>query len=49
MKEAIQQKKVGYKKICKTQSEENKVKYKKIKNRTKKAVANSMRKETEKS
>ena len=48
MKEEIQQKKVAYKKMCKNQSEENKAKYKNIKNRTKKVVANSMRKEAEK-
>ena len=48
MKEAIQQKKVAYNKMCKNQSEENKAKYKNIKNRTKKVVANAMRKEAEK-
>ena len=48
MREAIQQKKVAYKKMCKNRSEENKAKYKNIKNRTKKVVANSMRKESEK-
>ena len=48
MKETIQQKKVAYKKICKSRLEENKVKYKNIKNSTKKMVANSMRKEAEK-
>ena len=48
MKEALQQKKVAYKKMCKNRSEENKAKYKNIKNRTKKVVANSMRKEVEK-
>ena len=41
MKEAIQQKKVAHKKMCKNRSEENKAKYKNIKNRTKKVVANS--------
>ena len=43
MKEAIQQKKVAYKKMCKNRSKEIKAKY-----RTKKVVANSMRKEAEK-
>ena len=42
VKEAIQQKKVAYKKMCKNRSEENKAKYKYIKNQTKKVVANSM-------
>ena len=46
VKEAIQQKKVAYKEMRKNRSEENKVKYN-IKNRTKKIVANSMRKEAE--
>ena len=46
VKEAIQHKKVAYK-MCKNRSEENKAKYN-IKNQTKKAVANSMRKEAEK-
>ena len=48
MKQAIQQKKVAYKKMCKNRSEKNKAKYKTIKNRTKKVVANAMRKENEK-
>ena len=48
MKEAVQQKKVAYKKIGKNRSDENKAKYKNIKNRTKKVVANSMWKEAEK-
>ena len=48
MKEAIQQKKVAYAKMCKNQLEKNKAKYKNTKNRTKKMVANSMRKEAEK-
>ena len=48
MKEAKQQKKVAHKKISKNRLEENKTKYKYIKNRTKKVVANSMRKEMEK-
>ena len=34
--------------MCKNRSEENKANYKNIKNRTKKVVANSMRKEAEK-
>ena len=34
--------------MCKNQSKKNKAKYKNIKNRTKKVVANSMRKEAEK-
>ena len=48
MKEAKQQKKVAYKKLCKIRSEENKAKYKNTKRRTKKVVAKSMRKEAEK-
>ena len=48
MKEAIQQKKVVYKKMCENRLKEDKAEYKNIKNRTKKAVANSMRKEAEK-
>ena len=48
VREAIQQKKVAYKKMCKSRSQENKARYKNIKNRTKKVVANSMRKEDEK-
>ena len=44
VKETIKQKKVAYKKMCKNRWEENKVKYKNIKNRTMKVVANSMRK-----
>ena len=47
MNEAIQQKKVAYKKKCKNQSEESKARYKNIKNHTKKVVVNSMRKEAE--
>ena len=47
VKKAMQQKKVAYKKMCKTRSEGNKAKYKWIKNPTKKVVANSMRKEAE--
>ena len=34
--------------MCQNRSEENKAKYKNIKNRTKKGVANSMRKKAEK-
>ena len=34
--------------MCKNQSKENKARYQNIKNRTKKMVANSMRKEAEK-
>ena len=48
VKEAIQQKKAACKKMCKNRSEENKAKYKTIRNRTKKVVADSMRKEAEK-
>ena len=48
MKEATQYKKVAYKKMSKNRSEENKAKYRNIKNRTKKVVANSMRKGAEK-
>ena len=47
VKEAIQQKKVAYKKMCKNPWKENKAKYKYIKNRTKKVVANPMRKGAE--
>ena len=46
--EAMQQRKVAYRKMCKNRSEENKARYKNIKNRIKKVVANSMRKEAEK-
>ena len=45
VKEAIQQKKMAYEKMCKNRFEENKARYKNIKNQTKKVVANSMRKE----
>ena len=45
MKEAIHQKKVAYKKICENRSENDMAGYKNIKNRTKKVVTNSMRKE----
>ena len=48
VREAIQQNKVAYKKMSKNRSEENKAKYKNIKNQTKKVVVNSMRKEAEK-
>ena len=48
VKKAIQQNKVAYKKMCKNRLEENKAKYKNIKNRTKKMVANSTKKEAEK-
>ena len=48
VKKAIQQKKAAYRKIYKNRSEENKAKYKNIKNRTNKVVANSMRREAEK-
>ena len=40
VKKAIQQKKVAYEKRYKNRLEENKAKYKNIKNRTKKVVAN---------
>ena len=49
VKEAMQQKKVANKKMCKNRSEKNKARYRNIKNRTKKMAANSMRKEAEKS
>ena len=45
MKKAIQQKKVAYKIMWENRWEENKARYKYIKNRKKKVVANSMRKE----
>ena len=48
MKEAIRQKKKGYKKMCKNRSEENKTSFKNIKNQTKKVIANSMKKEAKK-
>ena len=48
VKEAIQQKKVAYKKMCKNRSRKNKAKCKNIKNQTTKVVANSMRKEAKK-
>ena len=47
VKEAIQQKKVIYKKMCENRSEENKTRYKNIKNQTEKVVANSTRKEAD--
>ena len=47
VREAIQQKKVAYKKMFKSRLEVNKARYNNIKNRTKKVVANSMRKEAE--
>ena len=48
MKGVIQHNKVAYIKMCENQWEENKARHKNIKNRTKKVVANSMRKEAEK-
>ena len=44
----MQQKKEAYKEMRENRSEENKARYKKIKNQTKKVVANSMRKGAEK-
>ena len=41
-------KKVAYKNMCKNRSDENKTKYKNIRNQTKKVVANSMRKKAKK-
>ena len=46
VKEAIARKKV-YKELCKDRTEENKARYKTMKNRAKKAVAKAMRKEAE--
>ena len=48
LKEAIHQKKVTYKKMCKNQLEENKTRYKNTKNQMKKVVANPIKKEAEK-
>ena len=48
VKEVIQHKKAAYKKMRKNRSEENKARYKNIKNQTKKVVANYMKKEVEK-
>ena len=48
VKEAIQQKKVTNKKMCENCSEESMARYNNIKNRTKKVVANFMRKVAEK-
>ena len=48
MKGAIQQTKVANKKISENRSEENMVRHKNIKNRTKKLVASFTRKEAEK-
>ena len=48
MKEAIRQKKVAHKKMCENQSEENKAKYKNMKNLANKEVANFRRKKAEK-
>ena len=47
VKEAIQQKKAAYKNMHKKWLEENKARYKDIKNRTKKVVADSIKKEAE--
>ena len=46
--EAIQQKKVANKKMCANQSEENKARYKHVKNQAKKVMVNSMRKHAKK-
>ena len=48
MKQAIQQKKVANKKISENRSEENMIRHKNNKNRTKKLVASFTRKEAEK-
>ena len=48
MKEAARQKKLAYEKTGKNRLEENKAKSKNMKNQTKKAVANSTRKDAEK-
>ena len=47
VKEAIARKKEVYKELCKDRTEENKARYKTMKNRAKKAVAKAMRKEAE--
>ena len=48
VKEAILQKKVAYTKMCESRLDENKARYENIKNRAKKVVAYSMRKDAEK-
>ena len=48
VKEAILQKKVAYTKMCESRLDENKARYKNIKNRAKKVVPYSMRKDAEK-
>ena len=48
VKEAIRQKKVANKKMCKNRSKKNKARYENMKHSTTKTVANSMPKEPEK-
>ena len=48
MKEAVARKRAAYKELCKNSSDENKTRYKTMKNQTKKVVARAMRRETEK-
>ena len=46
VKDAITKKKTAFKKLCRFPSEENKTKYKRITNQTRKIVARAMRMET---
>ena len=48
VKEAVARKRAAYKELCKNSSDENKTRYKTMKNQTKKVVARAMRRETEK-
>ena len=48
MKEAIARKKDAFKELCKNGTEENKARYKNMKNRAKKMVAKAMKEEVEK-
>ena len=48
VKEAIARKKDAYKELCKNGTDENKARYKNMKNRAKKMVAKAMKEEVEK-
>ena len=47
VKDTIARTKVAFKELCRFLSEENKIQYKRVRNRTKKIVAKAMRKEAE--
>ena len=47
MKEAIARKKEAHKVLCKNRTEENKARYKNMKNRANKVVAKAMKEEAE--